>query len=153
MAVLVTVIMGMIMTTAAIIAMLMTVRLGVVLVIMPVVMPGAGVVGMRMFPMCMITVRVACMMIRATFRKERGFDVNGPRTKPLEHLGDHVVAADTDMLVGNLAFQMPIAEVIGELSHVERRLAAHLHELFGRSHDLDEGTVLEHIAIARTEHR
>jgi hypothetical protein len=139
MPVLVTMLMRMIVTAAAIITVfVVVVRM---IVFMLVFMLVGGMV------MSMVGMIMTCLMIGPAFGMERRFHLNDLGTKAAQHVGDHVIAADADEPGGNLAFKMPIAKMIGNTRCMQRITPAHFKQFFGRRHNLDQAAILQHITV------
>ena len=143
MLVVMSVIVGVIMAAAAIIAMHMVVAMSLVLVRLMVVTMVVIVSVIMVMPVVMSPV-----MIGPAFRMEGCLDLGNFGAKTLQHVSDDVIATDADVAGGNLAFQVAIAQMIGDACRMQRILAAHLEQFLGSGHDLDQAAVLQHIAVA-----
>jgi hypothetical protein len=90
-------------------------------------------------------------MIGPAFGMERRFHFNHLGTKALEHVSNHVITADADKLGGNLALQVPVAQVIGNPRGMQRIAPAHLKQFLRSRHDLDQTTVFQHITVTAAQ--
>jgi len=99
-------------------------------------------------------VRVAAAGIGAALGVEWRFDLDDPRSVPLHHRLNDVVAADAKAPFRYLRRQMAIAEVPGDPQQVLRILATNLRQRLWRCNDLDQSAVVEHQRVtAAQRHR
>jgi hypothetical protein len=98
-------------------------------------------------------IRVALAVIGATFRIKRRFDFDDPRSQPLRHFLDHVVAPDAQRFGRNLCRQVTVAEMPGDADQMLRIGATDLQERLGRRNHLDQTAILEHQRIAAAQGR
>ena len=128
----------------------------VVSVVMTMIMMMIGMIVGRMTVRRMVVrftrrVRVAVTGIGAALRIERRFDLDHPRTQPLHHRFDHVIAPDSQAAPGDLRRQVAIAEMPGDANQMLRIAAADFQQRLRRRHDLDQPAVLEHQCIATAQ--
>jgi hypothetical protein len=126
----------------------MIVLVAMIMVMMPVVMVCMIVMMIVCMPVVMVMMSMASLMIGPTLGMERRFDLHHPGTQPFQHVGDHVIAPNPDRPRRDLAFEMPVAEVVGDSGEMQRILRAGLQKLLGSSDDLDHAAILEDIGIA-----
>jgi len=89
--------------------------------------------------------------VSPAFRVERRLDFDDARTKPAHHVFDHMIPPDTQALCRDLRRQMPVAEVPGDAHQMMRIFAADFRQWLGRSHDLDQPSILQHKRIAAAQ--
>jgi hypothetical protein len=96
-------------------------------------------------------VRVAVTGIGATFRVERRLDLDQPRTEPLHHRFDHVVAPDAQAASGDLRRQVTVAEMPGDADQMLRIAAADFHQRLRRRDNFHQPAVLKHQCVATAQ--
>lgn len=89
--------------------------------------------------------------VSPAFRVERCLDFDDARAEPAHHVFDHMIAPDAQALRRDLRRQMPVAEVPGDAHQMMRILAADFRQWLGRSHDLDQPSILQHKRIAAAQ--
>lgn len=96
-------------------------------------------------------VRMAATGIGAAFRIERRFDLDDPRTEPLHHRLDDVIAPDTQAPCRDLRRQMAVAEMPCDPNQVLRVVAADLGQRLRRRHDFDQPAIVEHQRVTAAQ--
>ena len=125
------------------VVMLVTAMLVVVMVIMVVVM--------IVTRMAVHFMRRAGTGVSATFGVERRFNLDHPRTKPLDHALNDMIAANSQSPRRDLRRQMAITEMPGDANQMLRIVAADFQKRLRRSHDFDQPAVLQHQRVAATQ--
>lgn len=125
---------------------IMRVGVGVgVIVVMSMIMT-MGMMVMAVFVVMVVTMSVVVMAVAlgigARFRREGRAAPLDPGAQPRQHVGDHMIGADAQMIGAERDRQMTIAEMPGE-PRQQGRLGAHVdHVLVGRA-DRDDAAALE----------
>jgi hypothetical protein len=107
--------------------------------------------------MCMVVVTrlgrvaMAAAGIGAAFGIERRFDLDHPRTQPLHHRLDDVIAPDPQAFADDLGRQMAVAEMPGNPDQMMRVGDADLEQRFRRRDHLDQPAIVEHQRIAAAQ--
>ncbi len=112
----------------------------------------ADVVVMRVL-VVIVHVAMPAARIGPAFRIEWRFDFDHARAKPLHHVLDHMVAADTKSLADNLRRQMTIAEMPGDTHEMMRIVAPDFDELLRCGNDFDQPPVFQHQRIAAAQRK
>jgi hypothetical protein len=154
MVVAVRVIMGMIMATAAIIAMdvlmmVMDARLAmfVEMTFRPMLM------GMLVLPMIVIVAMGLTVAVGTTLRIEGGQHRRHRGAEALQHVLDDVVIAYTQAIAEELGRQMPVAEMPGDTNEIDGIGGCDLKQALGHRLHQDQPPVLEFESIAVLHHR
>ena len=135
----------------------------IVAVVVVLVIVGAMVVTMTM-PV-VVTVVVAVMMvavivaamavigdnIRSAFRIERCLDLDHAGAEALDHVFDHVIATNAQVLSGDLHRQVPIAEMPGDTHQMPGIHAANFDQRLRRRDHLDEPAIVQHQRITAAQ--
>ena len=124
------------------VVMLVTAMLVVVMVIMVVVM--------MVTRMAVRFMRRAGTGVSATFGVERRFNLDHPRTKPLDHALNDMIAANSQSPRRDLRRQMAITEMPGDANQMLRIGATDFRQALRRCDHLDQTAILEHQRIAAT---
>ena len=132
-----------------VITMLVVMMLVVVVMVMAVIAAIMIMFGMIVTRMVMCFVAVAG--IGAAFRIKRRFDLDHPRTQPLHHAFDDMIAPDPQSFARDLRRQMAVAEVPGNANQMLRIVTADFQQRLRCGHDLDQPAVLQHQRVAAAQ--
>jgi len=122
-----------------------TVVIVIIVVMVTMIVPGVimsmrGVGRMRM-----------ARRIGAAFGIERCLDLDDPRTQPLHHRLDDVIAADAQALRHDLRRQMAVAEMPGDPDQMQGIGATDLEQRLRGRHHLDQPSVFQDQCIAAAQ--
>ncbi len=98
-----------------------------------------------------MVVMVVAVGIGAAFGIEGGGDVGDGGVEVGDHVFDHRIAANAQVVAEKLGRQMAVAEVPGDAEQAGGRVRRDLGERFGRRIDGDDAAVLEHQPVAVPE--
>jgi hypothetical protein len=131
----------------------------VIVMIVLVTMVMVVIVAMTMMRMSMVVVVIVSMVvvtmptfgISATFGIETGLDHPQFRAKALQHILDHMVAAEADAVAGDLGWQMAVADMPGEAQQILRGCSTDFDECLGRSDDFNKSAIIKHERITAAQ--
>jgi len=147
------IIMGMIMATAAVVAvgmlvMVMDARLAVFVVMTFRSM----LMGILMLPMIMIVPVGLAVTVGAALRIEGGQGWRHGGAEPLQHILDNVVVADAQPIAEKLGRQMPVAKMPGNADEIGRAGGGNLEQALGHRLHQDQPSILELEGVAILHH-
>lgn len=90
---------------------------------------------------------VAVAMIGSVFRREGFLHCSHRGALVLQHMGDHMIGPDQDAARLDLGFEVPVADVPGQLREMGRIAGSHFQKLFVSSDDFHQPSVLEDKAV------
>lgn len=126
----------------------MTVRvMAVAMVVVPMIVVTVSMIVMSMIMMSM-TRRLMRSGIGAAFGIERRVDLDHLGSEALDHLLDHMVAADTQPLGHDLRRQMAVAEMPGEPHQMAGIGTPDFDQRLRRCDHLDQAAVFQHQSVA-----
>jgi hypothetical protein len=123
---------------AAVVVMMMVVIVPVTVMVVAVVM-----IVMAMTMAVIVAGRRHAGEVGAAFRIEGRGHRRHPGAEALQHILDHVVAAQAQPVRQDLDIEVPVAEMPGEAGKFRGVLRLHLGQGFGFGHDLDDAAVFQ----------
>jgi hypothetical protein len=96
----------------------------------------------------MVAVVMLLLTVGAGFGLEGGFETAELGAETLEHRLDHVVRADSQGIAADLGWEVPVAEMPGDLDEIR---GSDLDHGLGQRLDPEQGTILETESLARLQ--
>src|SRR5262245_65616164 len=104
-------------------------------------------------PVVVLRVSVMAGRIGTPFRIEGTFQPAHAGAQARNHGGDDMVFADVEGSLGDLAGEMPVAQMPGDPRQGPRIATGDLQQALGRGLDGDNAPILQPDAVARDPHR
>ncbi len=103
------------------------------------------------FGKCLVVTMPVTAAIRARFRLERHVDMIDASAEALEHIGEHRIVFELQIICADFDGRVPVAEVIRGPCQRERIGRTHIQHRFRRRDHADQRAIAgnEHIAVAQ----